>query len=381
MRSDMLIDKGFKFVAKGYKPLCATENGLLTYHNHALYLYKDNAFEKLLRFPVSIKNRMLSYLRVLERMTRSEPQSAVVSTNDVFVACRHEVLQVSLKDGSVIDKHNYRKNYIHTNRLSMIKNIEGFSDCVVYGEYQPNVKREEVFVWRKKTLVTNKWECVYKFSEGQIRHIHAIIPDRLHRCVYILTGDEDKESGIWKATDDFKKVEPLLVGNQAYRSCIAYVDGEELCYSTDIPSRQNTITRVDLNTMQTEALFDLPGSSTVGCRCREYKIFCTSVETKEPKTRGKTDMIRYLFGRKLPAGIKDRFPRVYVYLRDRKIEEWLKFEKDIWPAGLFRFGRAIPLYDEFRNRLYLYPGAVKKYDGKLYFINIGEIYESIISIK
>lgn len=381
MRNDMLVEKGFEYVAKGYKPLCATMNGLLAYHSHALYIYNDNAFVKLLGFPVGIKNRILNCHRILERMTRSEPQSAILCGNDIFVARRHEILQISLKDGSVIDKHNYRKNYIHTNRISIIDNIDGFSDCVVYGEYQPNAKREEVFVWRKKTFGACKWECVYKFAEGQIRHIHAIIPDKLHGCVYILTGDEDKESGIWKATDDFKKVEPLLVGNQAYRSCIAYVDGEELCYSTDIPSRQNTITRVDLKTMQTEALYNLPGSCTVGCCCGEYTVFCTSVETEEPKTRGKTDMIRYLLGQKLPAGIKDRFPRVYVYSKDKKIEEWLKFEKDIWPAGLFRFGRAIPLYDEFRGRLYLYPAAVKKYDGKLYFINTGDIHESVVGIK
>ena len=381
MKNDMLIEKGFEYVAKGYKPLCATMNGLLAYHKYALYLYNDNAFVKLLELPASIKNRVLSCHRILERMARSEPQSAILCDNTVFVARRHEVLQISLKDGSVIDKHSFRKSYIHTNRLSMIENINDFSDCVAYGEYQPNVKREEVYIWRKKTRGTNDWECVYTFKGGQIRHIHALIPDKLHGCVYILTGDEDKESGIWKATDDFKKVEPLLVGDQAYRSCIAYVDGEELCYSTDIPSRQNTITRVDLNTMQTEALYDLPGSSTVGCRCGKYTIFCTSVETEEPKTRRKKDMIRYLLGQKLPAGIKDRFPRVYVYSRDNKIVEWLKFEKDIWPAGLFRFGRAIPLYDEFRGRLYLYPGAVKKYDGKLYFINIGDIYESVIGIK
>ena len=164
-------------------------------------------------------------------------------------------------------------------------------------------------------------------------------------------------------------------------SCIAYVDGDAICYSTDIPSRQNTITKIDLNNNKTEVLCDLPGTSTVGCHCGEFMLFCTSVETEEPKTRGKISMFKYLLGQKLPAGIKDRFPRVYRYSKDGKIDEWLKFKKDIWPAGLFRFGRALPIYDEFAQRVYLYPGAVKKYDGKLYYIDIGDIDESIVSVK
>lgn len=373
MKEDMLTKKGFRFIAKGYKPLCATKSGLLAYHRHALYLYDGNEFANLLAFPVNLKKRAMSCHRILERMTRSEPQSAVFYGEDIFVARRHEILQISIDTGNIVDKHDYRKSYIHTNKLSVIENVSGFSDCIVYGEYQPNAKRESVCIWRKKTTNDSKWENVYSFADGQIRHIHAIVPDSRHGCVYILTGDEDKESGIWRATEDFNKVEPFLVGDQAYRSCIAYVEGNTLYYSTDIPSRQNTITQVDLDTSEVKKLFDLPGSCTVGCRVGDRMIFCTSVETEEPKNRGKVSMLKYMLGNKLPAGIKDRFPRVYVFSPDQSVKNWLKFEKDIWPAGLFRFGRAIPLYDEFTDTVYLYPGSVKKYDGRLYSISAGGV--------
>ncbi len=344
----------------------------MAYRKHALYLYDGQAFEKLLAFPAGLKARLMSCNRLLERMTRSEPQSAVIAEGYAFVARRHEILQILLSDGSIADRHHFRKGYIHTNRLSLIQHVSGFSECVAYGEYQPNAKRESVCIWRKKTATPGEWEQVYAFADGQIRHIHALIPDPLHACVYILTGDEDGESGIWRATEDFGHVEPFLVGDQAYRSCVAYVDGNVLCYSTDIPSRQNTVTKVELQTKTTTILCELPGTCTVGCRAGDTILFCTSVETEEPKSRGKWHMLQYLLGRKLPAGIKDRYPRVYRYTANGEIVEWLKFEKDIWPAGLFRFGRALPVYDAFTDTLYLYPGAVKKYDGKLYLIKMGE---------
>ncbi len=374
MGRDMLTEKGFRLIAKGYKPLTATDRGLLVYHKHALYLYRQDAFEKLLAFPAGFKTRLKSCTRLLERMARTEPQSAVCCDGAVFVARRHEVLRISLEDGRVVGKHTFRKSYIHTNRLAVIRGVAGFSDCVAYGEYLPNAKRESVCVFRKRlTDGEDAWDCAYTFPDGAIRHIHALIPDAAHACVYILTGDEDAESGIWRATDDFRTVEPLLVGDQAYRSCVAYIEGDALYYSTDIPSRQNTVTRVDLNTKITERLLELPGSSTVGGRVGDKLIFCTSVETEEPKSRKRLDMWRYLLGSRLPAGIKDAYPRVYLYdLKTEKTEEWLKFEKDIWPAGLFRFGRALPVYDELTDTLYLYPGSVKKYDGRLYSIRMND---------
>lgn len=359
-----LSERGFSLIIKGHKPLCPSNKGLITYHKHALYILNGTDIKKLADFKASFKDKLMSTGRVLERMTRSEPQTAVADGDALFVARRHSVEKYSLADGSLLEKEPYRKDYIHTDRLTVIKGVKGFDDCIAYGEYFSNSKHEEVCVFTKKR--EGDWTLAYTFPADTVRHIHSLVPDVANGCVYILTGDADRESGIWRATDNFASVEPLLVGNQDYRACIAFLEGDGMTYTTDIPSRQNHITRLDLKNGSVRKLMPLPGSCTVGCRMKNRNVFCTSVEAKEPQNRGRSEMIKYMLRRKLADGMLDDCPRLYVEDKNGGYVELLKCKKDFWPGGLCRFGRILPLYDENTDTLYVFPIAVKKYDGKLY---------------
>lgn len=377
--SDYLVDNGFTFEGKRYKPLCVTPKGLLVYKKHKLYFLCNGKFTLFVEFPRSIKARIKEINRVIERITRSEPQCAICFDGCIVVARRHALETYSLDNGELIQREQYRKGYIHTDRIMPIVGVEGFADCIAYGEYFSNPKREEVCVYSKQKI-GDAWQKAYEFPAGAVRHIHSIIADRENGCAYILTGDEDGESGIWRATDNFKCVEPLAVGNQDYRCCIAFPSGESLVYTTDIPSRQNYITRLNLVDQTVQKIAELPGSCTVGCSADGLNIFCTSVESIEPASRSRIDMIKYLLSRKLGQGIKDKYPRMFVGLADGSYKEYLKCEKDNWPGGLCRFGRIYPIYDSIGKKLYVFPIAVKKYDGKLYSINIDEFRGKINEI-
>ncbi len=369
MGYDRLEQKGYRFVAKGHKPLCVTGRGLLTWHKHGLYLYQDSTFSLIYRYQCSAKARLMESIRLFERLTRSEPQSAVSVGDTVFIARRNGIYTLDLRTGDMSQADVYRKNYIHTNLLNIIKGVSGFADSVVYGEYLSNPKREEVCVYQKKLGDSTGFREVYRFAAGRIRHIHNLVPDSRNSCVYILTGDEDGESGIWRATENFRKVEPVLVGDQQYRSCLAFVNGDKITYATDIPSRENMIATYDMASGDYRKVITLPGTCTRGCQAGECFVFATSVEAVEPSSRSKGNMLRYWFSRKRAVGILDDYPRLFVQAGGSKPREVLKLKKDMLPPGAFRFGRILPIYDDNSNVLYIYPIAVKKYDGKLFCIN------------
>ncbi len=359
-------DNDLKFIGKRHKPLCVTEKGLLTYYKNAMYLFKNGEFSLLCKFRAGTKQRVLSSVRLAERFGRTEPQSAIACSDTVYIARHKEILCISLKTGEITERYTFRKPYIHTSRLTRIQSVPSFTDVIAFGEYFANEKREEVCLWTKNADNTCEWRVAYTFPAGKVRHIHNLVPDPTNNCVYILTGDEDGESGIWKATDDFRSVEPLLVGDQAYRACIAFADGKGITFATDIPSRQNYINYYDIKSGTLTPLSKIPGSCTSGCMINGKKIFCTTVESVEPKSRSKIDMIRYMLSRKRAAGIADDYSHIFVETEEGKYTDQMQFKKDVFPGGAFRFGSIGVVASEDDELLYLYPCAVKKYDGKLF---------------
>ncbi len=372
---DDLSKKGFEFIGKGYKPLCITKRGLLTYRKHGLYEYDGTVFHHLADIPCGMKERITDSFRLLERATRSEPQSAVCADGHAYIARRHSVDRLNIETHILTRDGRFRKPYIHTRQLTYIHGVEGFDSCIAYGEYFGNAKREEVCIYARSVMGESAdWKEVYRFPAGVIRHIHTLVPDSEHKCVYILTGDDNGESGIWKAVDMFQRVEPLLVGDQMYRACVAYTTRDGMIYATDIPSRENAIMRYDFERQELTELQKLPGTCTSGGVILDRGLFCTSIESEEPKSRGKLTMLRYLLSRKYARGIADEYPRIYMEGADGRYFELLRCEKDFLPGGLFRFGRVLPLVDEKRQILYIAPVAVKRYDGKLYRIALSDIH-------
>ena len=246
----------FEYIGKRQKPLCVCEDGLITYKKSKLYLYDGNKFNKLYSFSSDLIFRIKESTRLTERIFRCEPQCALCHSNSLFVARRNSIDEINLQTKTLLNTFHYREDYIHTNRITKLEGVNGFFDSIVYGEYFANTKKESVRIYQKK-YDENEFTAVFEFAPGRVRHIHSIIPNPKDECVYILTGDSDSESGIWVAKNNFGSVEPLLVGDQKYRSCICFLTDNGFVYATDTPERENMIFGYDAEEKSFSKIFDI----------------------------------------------------------------------------------------------------------------------------
>jgi hypothetical protein len=148
-----------------------------------------------------------------------------------------------------------------------------------FGEYFDNSDRDVVHIYRSNDQGTS-WHIVYTFSNGEIRHVHNIVYDQWENCLWILTGDYAAECRILRASLDFKRVDPVLAGNQQARAVALVPTNNALYFSSDTPLESNHVYRLD-RTGQPDVVANLPSSSIYGCRVGENIFFSTMVEPSD----------------------------------------------------------------------------------------------------
>lgn len=365
MKKNILENIGFKFISKRLKPLCFSDSFSYFYKKGKIFtLNNENKLQLLIKIPLSFKNKVFCKFRITERFFRLEPQSALIAFDCLFVALHDGILCYNQKDKTT-KIYKFRKNYIHTSELTLVENIKGFDNCVVFGEYFYNENRESVRIYALKNLEKG-FESVYEFPKGAIRHIHCIKVNTANNCIYALTGDETKESGIFEIENNFKSIKPIAIGNQKYRAVIMFFDNSNAYYATDYPSSKNHLCKINLLNGSVKEIEALCGPCTVGAQLDQGFLFSSSVETIEPKNHSKLEKIKYLLSHKIASGILDNKSRLYYFNGRLKVVS--EFKKDCLSAGAFRFGRIIPYFDIHRKIIYLYCCCLKRIDGKLYFI-------------
>ena len=190
--------------------------------------------------------KLISAFRIMERLFRLESRSIEAITDKIFIfSFQGAIYKADFLSHLLVREQTLPKGMSNPLSLSKIENMDSFEDSIVYGEYRSNNDKKPVSVYSRNLQLDGHWEKVYQFEQGTINHIHSIIPDRFRKVVYILTGDDDESSGIWVARDNWKTVEPLLVGKQLYRSCFALVQEEGLTFVTDTPFQQNAVYFID----------------------------------------------------------------------------------------------------------------------------------------
>ena len=243
--------------------------------------------------------------------------------------------------------------------ITNVKNIDGFDNTLYFGEYFSNFKRDSVNIYKR--LSDKSWKIVFTFPEGTIEHIHAIVPDKYRNCLWILTGDFNSASGIWMANNNFNIVEPILLGSQKFRSCVAFPLPEGILYATDSQFEKNSIRlmRNQNNEWVSDFICDVNGPVIYGCKVKNNLFFSTSVEgdshmkpffskyldkTPGPGIQGKSSTI---VGGNLEKGFK--------ILNENK--------KDKLPFLLFQFGAiTFPTGENQSDYLFSYNIALKNND-------------------
>ncbi len=253
--------------------------------------------------------------------------------------------------------------------------IQGFNNGLYFGEYFGNPQKFPVRIYRKS--FGGVWENCFSFGDGEINHVHGMIPDKNRKCIWILTGDFGDGAAIWKAECNFSTVTPVVFGEQKYRSCVGFATANGVLYATDSQLEKNHIFHLEETSVgwRTKALYPINGPAIYGCELADYFVFSTATE---PNSTRASKLAAGSLSSRLKAHLADaidRRPGPGILLNRSEIVVCPKAnpqdaftlyadEKDWLPYRLFQFGCArFPYGRVDDNRLFAYFVGTKSHDG------------------
>lgn len=215
---------------------------------------------------------------------------------------------------------------------------------IYWGEYFDNRNRDEVYIYGSSDRGAT-WDVTHVFRRGEIRHVHNIVYDRWGKCFWILTGDDNTECRVIRASLDFSNIETVLSGGQQMRAAAIVATKDGLFFSTDTPHELNRIYRLDRRG-NLASVAEISSSSIYGCRAGEAIFFSTMAE---PSSVNATKLVE-LYGSLDGANWKDM----------------LHWEKDRGPMRYLQYGNAfLPDGDNESDLLAVSTIAVMGGDGEL----------------
>ncbi|VDN46176.1 conserved protein of unknown function [Petrocella atlantisensis] len=354
-----------KTVARRCKPLYFFDKDLiLVYSKGFLYLLNasNGTKDKVCAMPIGLIRKILSQFRIFERILRIEPRLAVpINHDNLILPCKGVFYRVNLKDKNITIDHVVREKMSNPLNICVVKNIEGFSDCIAYGEYGSNPCKDEMHIYARGLEIWDGWEIKYTFPSRTIKHVHGLIADPYRMGVLVLTGDTYKESAIWLAKQDFKELLTLAGGSHLYRSCWAFPKKEGIIYATDSPKEENYICllkQVDDN-WYVEKLKKLIGPCIYAGWWKDQFAFSTTVEQSNAKQKKYYKMH--------PENLDTKTNQVDVVVGnlERGFACITSYQKDRYDLNFFQYGSVQFCNTESGHELLMYPVAVKKNDGKL----------------
>ncbi len=348
----------FNHIAGQTTPLCFLPDGKLICYQYGDIVVFDKKTE-VKRMPIfkTFNEKVLSYSNLLSRFLRLGVRSSMaIDTCTILLSMGNKLYELDLMSG-VLSKGYYCGEGIRPLIFTSVSNIHGVMDGIYFGGYLGNEEKKPVNIYKR--IMTDRWEVVYTFADGEINHVHNIVPDPYRSCLWVFTGDFDKAAAIWKVSDNFKKVERVACADQKYRACVVYALPEGLLYATDAPFADDYIYLLNPDLMEVKELFPINGSCIYGCQWKDKYVFSSTVEGDGRNM----SRLEWLFTRKRGAGIKDNFVHMYIGNLHEGFKEIYKEKKDILPYYTFQFGVfKFPYGENNTDTLYFHPVATNKND-------------------
>jgi len=334
-------------------------------------IYKYNLVNKseilIAELPLSFVRKIFSRFRFTNRLLRLGVRYAIpVNIEIVLLVFDYKFYELNLNSKELTETFKIPRGNRPLN-ISNVRSIRGFDDGLYFGEYFENLARDIVNVYRRNT--NGSWDIVYTFPKDTIEHIHNIVPDPHNDCLWFLVGDFDKAAGIWKASRNFEKMEPIIIGKQNYRSCVAFPTESGLVYATDSQLEKNSIRILKENEGKWESNFiqEVNGSVIYGCMVKNKIFLSTTVEGDSLK-KGK---LGKFLDREPGPGILNNESHILSGDLENGFKVVLKNKKDFWPFILFQFGTVIfPSGINDSDKLVVYNIALTKNDLNTVIYNI-----------
>ncbi len=194
---------------------------------------------------------------------------------------------------------------------------------IFFGEYSLNMNREKDSCLYRSVDGGMNFEKIKTFSGSEVRHIHFVKYDPYGDCLWMGTGDEDRENLLLCSHDGGDTWDVVGGGSQDWRAIGVCFNETSLVWGTDAGSvpDQNHIIRMDRKTREIEVIADAEGPCHGCASFSNGRVFIsTGVEGGENE--------------------KDRFARLKE-VKNGEIVECEKLKKDIFPLivqyGVMRF--------------------------------------------
>lgn len=331
----------------GYKPLTFLNGELYLYSDGKLWVCNQNEIKECIRI---VESSWKDKNRFLIRIFRREPKIAIpIDDYRIIIAGYRKIflVDVKLREKNVI----YKSREKFSDPLNICKAEKNW--LAIWGDYGSNKEREAINIYGLKSNL--RVETIYRFQSGQIRHIHNIVP-KITGGYYIFTGDKEDEAGIYIADVDLKKVQPIKVGKQQYRAVVGFDTPNGLLYATDAVDEKNYVYLMKDDELK--MICHLNGSCIYGTKYKGAYYFATTVEPDESQK----GIISWI-SRRRGKGILSTDVTLVKVNTDLKVEEIARYQKDNWPMKLMQYG-SIQFPHTEGEELWIYPVAVKKWDGK-----------------
>jgi hypothetical protein len=350
-------------IVKGYKPLACADECIVLSKGSCLYLADLDLLniKFLCRLPALRILYHLPRFRLLERILRLSISSFLILNDKWGLAVRkNEIWRVNLLDGTVSLDFLVPENR-KILALTLVKDVDGFEDSIVFGEYFNNPSMLPVNIWRCPLVFPGSWSIGFTFSAGQINHVHNVVVDADRSALWVLTGDFDKAARICLTSKNFEEMKVILSGNQQYRATWIHRLKGTVFYATDSQLEANSLCALDEQDdgITSQKLAKTEGSSIYAAIGKYEIFFSTAVEPVMPTG----NMLIDLFETKIGEGIASHQSVIYEVTHNGLIKELFRANKDIWPMNLAQFGTfTFPSGVMPDGKFYAYGCALSKFD-------------------
>jgi hypothetical protein len=240
----------------------------------------------------------------------------------------------------------------------------------VFGEYPPNLDRSlDIRVFGSDDSGAT-WRVLHVFPKGSIRHIHGITHDPYERCFWVCTGDLPHESIVFRASEDFTKLTPVLSGSAMTRFFWIHADANYLVMASDSPNYLNHIFVHNKATGETRQVQAIQNSSFFVGLSGERLFISTNAEPPEDA---------------VVEHVNDR-RNAFVWTARPPYTEWrqvLEFPTDFFqrleglprvPSGLFQFSTInFPEGENPSQYLVAYGLGVRGYDDTMLVYDVSQL--------
>ncbi len=271
------LDAGIWEVQKGLTIHRAEGEVLWASHGHEVWCSPDGGrrWERDGTLPIPSWRRALEPFPLLKRISRGGV-TGIWPQSDGSRICI--VPKMILR--AEVDSPEYQCVFRFPRGFRPLNLCQGKNGSIYWGEYFLNLTRSApVHIFRSKNGGKD-WEVAFTFPRGSICHVHRIVHDPYEDAFMVCTGDRNGEAGIWKTTDDFRTLKPLVQGEQRYRTASLIVRPHCILYGTDNPRGDNYIMALDRRSGSVDYIQPVPGPVLYGCQVGEYTVFATMVEKK-----------------------------------------------------------------------------------------------------